>query len=138
MHTALDNNISDVNMYKLLGYGRAHEPISDDDLAVLLHKIGSKEGGDNVALEILAMRFHGSRKTPVIYSRKLIQTGSEILAKYSFPNERKNSGMSGYNLARVAEKCLLGNSSGVMAKIICENFVAAISNHAIYKPDYVE
>ncbi len=138
IHAALDNNISDVNMYKFLAYGMAHEPISDDDLAALLQKISSKEGGVNVALEILVMRFHGSRKTPVIYSRKLIQTGSEILARYSFLNERKNGGMSGYNLARVAEKCLFESSASVTARIICENFVAAASNHTIYKPDYVE
>ena len=53
LHEALDLGKAQIRSFQSLAYGRAHESISDDDLAGLLQKILLKEGGVDIALEIL-------------------------------------------------------------------------------------
>ena len=53
LHEALELGKAKIHTFQYLAWGRSHESISDDDLAALIGKILSKEGGIYVALEIL-------------------------------------------------------------------------------------
>jgi hypothetical protein len=78
LHEAIDTGKAKINSFQYLAWGRAHEPISDDDLTDLLRKIMSKEGGIEVAIEILKMRFHKSKEEIAGFSPNLINLGREI------------------------------------------------------------
>jgi hypothetical protein len=77
LHEAIDTGKAKINSFQYLAWGRAHEPISDDDLTDLLRKIMSKEGGIEVAIEILKMRFHKSKEEIAGFSPNLINLGRD-------------------------------------------------------------
>ena len=79
LHEALDLGKAEIQSFQHLAIGRAHESISDDDLAGLLKKILLKEGGVNVALDILQMRFHGKEKETSKYSDDLIAVAQDVM-----------------------------------------------------------
>ena len=62
LHEALDLGKAPIHSFKQLAWGRVHESIGDDDLALLLEKMLTKEGGLGVVLEILNMRFHQGKE----------------------------------------------------------------------------
>ncbi|MBU1696978.1 MAG: hypothetical protein KKD21_08045, partial [Proteobacteria bacterium] len=138
LNKSLELGYAKIERYHSLASGRSHEPISDDDLAVLLKNILSKDGGVIVALGILTMRFHKPKDEKPKYSENLLQAGRNILCQYNFLDDyAKNAGPS-YELAQVAVVCVAGEKSIDAAKIICDNFIKAIINNSIYVPDHSE
>ena len=87
LNKALDVGKAKIEFFRGLAWGRAHEPISDDDLVVLLEKILSKEDGIGIAIEILMMRFH-ENKDPAEYSTRLIAVARDVLCHYQFSKDR--------------------------------------------------
>ena len=84
LHEALDLGKAQIHTFQNLAWGRAHESINDDELAGLLKKILSKEGGIGVAIEILKMRFHGRNKESPQFSDSLIAVGQDVLSMFTF------------------------------------------------------
>ncbi len=138
LHISLDLGRAQIDSYQNIGYGRAHELISDDDLAELVLHILSKKEGLSVAVEILNMRFHGRNADAAPLSSKLIATTREILPLYHFPNERSRHHKQDYELNQIANVCLIGKDGYDAALKLCENIIYAVLNNKIYSFDYPE
>ncbi len=133
---ALDNGKANILDFQYIAYGRAHESISDDDLADILGKIIAKEEGVRVAIEIMTMRFHRPKGEYREYSSNLIKMARDILTMYSFSGERGNRGDRDYALAQIASTCLNGQEGFNAATEICQHFAASITDNCIYAFDY--
>ncbi len=136
LHKALDLGKAQIHLFKFIAYGCVHESISDDDLAGLLKKILSKEGGTDVALEILNMRFHGRKKESLEYSDRLMKVARDMISAYSFDDERRRQNNRDYALAEVVSICLNGPGAIHAATIIYQHIAKAISECRIYSFDY--
>lgn len=136
LHEALDIGKAPVHQFKYLAWGRVHEPISDEDLAKILRKILSKEGGVEVALEILNMRFHGRKKNSSEYSDRVMAAAQDMVSVYSFGEERKRQNNHDYELAEVVSICLDGSKGIHAATVMCQNLKQAISENRAYSFDY--
>ena len=136
LHESLDHGKAQIHLYQHLAWGRAHESITDDALVGLLRKILTKEGGFDVALEILKMRFHGQKKASPEYSEGLITIAREVMTASSFDDGRRRQSNHDYELEQVASICL-GDPAGIpAATITCQNLKKAITENRAYSFDY--
>lgn len=136
LHKSLELDRAKIGTYQSIGYGRAHELISDDDLAELLLHILSKQHGLSVTIEILSMRFHGKNADSAPYSSKLIVATRDALSLYNFSNERGSHYKQDYELSQIANICLVGEDGYDAALKLCKNIISAVVNNKIYSFDY--
>ncbi len=127
-----------VRVHKVTGaplpeHGWWDKSINDDDLAGLLKNILSRDGGLSVAIDILHMRFFGSRNESHKYSENMIEVGRNVLSMYQFSERYGKSRGYDYELAQIANVCLKGEGGVVTAKIIC-NTAAGISTNILASP----
>ncbi|MBD2704872.1 hypothetical protein IC229_29845 [Spirosoma sp. BT702] len=128
LHMALDNNISPIHLYKSLDSWRTYQTISDEEIANLVIKILSKEGGDDVALSILQAWFHRSGEEH--YSDVLAEVGRTVLTCYRYSEENDGRFMNHY-LSDVAKACLNGESASEKARLICQKILNSITSYKI-------
>ena len=136
LHEALDNGKAKLHTFHCLAWGGTHESINDDDLAVLLRKILSRDEGIGVVIDILKMRFHKSKEESPEYSGMLIAVARDVLSMYSFPDNRGRDNSPDYDLLQIARICLKGQEGTDTAKETCQHLVEAISENRIYAYDY--
>lgn len=125
-----------VNTFRNLAWGRVHESISDDDLADLLKKILLKEEGIDVAIEILKMRFHGSKEEIPEYSLSLMTVARDVLSMYSFPDRRGRHNTPDYDLSLIAHTCLNGQEGICAATEACQHLAESIIKNRVYSLGY--
>ncbi len=130
LHESLDLGIAEIQLFRHLVFGRAHEPISDDDLAALLNKILLREGGVGVALEILYMRFFNHNLESSNYSDDLMAVARNLMATFPFA-ENNNVDTPDCKLEKVANICLAGQKGSHAATITCENLDKEISEYRL-------
>lgn len=135
LHDVLDAGKVPILTFQRIAWGRAHEAISDDDLAGLLKKIITKDDGIAVAMEILSMRFYKSQNEDVNYSLVLISVGRDILSNFDFPGDRWRNENLDYNLSRIAEVCLEGEEATAVALSFGKHLIKAIAENRIYAFD---
>jgi hypothetical protein len=138
LHEALDKNITDLWFYQQIAYGRAHEAISDDDLARLIQKISAKENGRYAALEILNMRFYrdgSERETLPPHSEELLSVARGLLSTHSF-EDKSHRQDSDYNLSKIAKECLKGEAGAAAVASISKNLSVQIGTFKVYAGDY--
>lgn len=138
LHEAIEKGKADIYTFRNLAWGRAHESISDDDLADLLRKILSKDNGVNVVIEILAMRFHELNEEQLVCSNDLKEISREAISNYSFFYKRNRSESQDYDLAKIARICLKDHEGVNTAKEVCQNLVKAITESNINAFNYTE
>jgi hypothetical protein len=136
LNKALDAGKAKIHTFQCLVWGRAHEPISDDELADLLKKILSREGGISVVIEILTARFHKLGEASPAYSRNLLAVAHDVLLMYSFSDDRHWSNNWDYNFARIADTCLNGEEEKNTAVEICRHLLDVITDNRVYASDY--
>lgn len=132
LNQALGAGYVKIDNYNNIAWGRVHESINDDDLAGLLKNILSKDGGLSVAIEILNMRFFGSKNESHEYSKNLLEVGRDILSMYQFSKRYGKSQGNDYKLAQIANVCLAGEGGVHAAKKICKNYIQNIIDDLIY------
>ena len=136
LHEALDLGVAPIYSFQYLAYGKAHESISDDELAGLLEKIHLREGGADVALEILNMRFYEREKKSLKYSNRLESLARDVITAYSFDDALVKQNDHDYQLTEVVSVCLGGTKGSQAASIFCQNLAKAISENRIYSFDF--
>ncbi|MFT4060436.1 MAG: hypothetical protein QM652_12915 [Legionella sp.] len=137
LRKSLSLNRAKVDTFMHLAYGGIPKSLSDDDLAYLLEKLLSKEGGDRVAVEIISMRFHDEKKDPAIYSENLIRVARRTLAHFNFKPTDKLLGFRNldYSFSRVIETVLLKDAQECTLEI-GQNIMEALSNDYIHSYDH--
>lgn len=136
LHKALDEGISYIHGFEQLAWGRRHETISDDDLAALLQKLISKEGGVRVVIEILRMRFHREKGETKSYSQNLIAVSREVLLQYAYEEEQNRNHRPDYQLAQVANISLRGEEGVQSAIELCQYLAERFQEYRIYSFHY--
>lgn len=136
LRKALDTGIAKIHTFQYLAWGRAHESITDDDLADLLKKMLSKEGGIGTVIEILNMRFYAPKEESPVCSRSLIAVARDAVSMYAFPDERGRHGSLDYELAQIAQICLNGLEGINAATEICRHLAEASADYHIHAFDY--
>jgi len=138
LHVALDLGKADIHKFQYLAFGRAHESIDDDELSKLLKKILSREGGIDVVIKILQMRFHphGRDKKSMKYSDNLIAVTQDMLSMYTFDKNNKRQRNHDYVLATIVRICLKGQGGIPVAKKFGRHFAKSIIDYRISAYDY--
>jgi hypothetical protein len=132
LNQALDAGYVKIDNYHTLAWGSIHESINDDDLAGLLQNIFAKDGGMSVSIDILNMRFFGSRDEAPEYSEHLLEVGRTVLSMYQFSEKYGKSRGYDYELAQIANVCLKGEGGIPTAKKICNNYIRNTIKDLIY------
>jgi hypothetical protein len=132
LNQALDAGYVKIDNYHTLAWGRVHGSINDDDLAELLKNILAKDGGMSVSIDILNMRFFGSRNEDPEYSEHLLEVGRAVLSMYQFSERYGKSRGYDYELAQIANVCLKGEGGIPTAKKICNNYIRNTIEDLIY------
>lgn len=135
LNKALNVGKARIYTFQRLAGGRAHESISDDNLADLLRKILSKEGGITVVIEILTMRFYRPGEE-VVYSPNLLAVARDMLLIYPFSDNRNANSSLDYNLARIADICLKSEEGEEATAAICHHLAEATPNGRVPASDH--
>ena len=136
LYKALDEGNVNIHSFKGLAWGRKHETIDDDDLAVLIQKLNLKDGGVRVATEILSMRFHREKGESATHSQKLIEVSREVLLQYSYEENQNGYDHPDYRLEQIADVSLRGREGIRSAKDLCQRLVDGFHEYRIYSFHY--
>ena len=136
LRKALDTGKTKIHTFQYLALGRAHESITDDDLADLLRKVLSKEGGISTVIEILNMRFYTPKGESHVYSKSLIAVARDVLLMYPFPGGTTRHDNLDYELAQIAQICLNGPEGINATTEICRHLAEISTDYHIYAFDY--
>lgn len=124
-----------IQSFGILAYGRATDPIDSNDLAGLLSEFSQKEGGVEVALDILSMKLLSLKDAGPELDQDLNSCGQSLLLKCDFSKPRHRID---YEMARVAETCLAGSSAAEIAGQICLKLSTAFASYTSSPHDYNE
>ncbi|MCF8302235.1 MAG: hypothetical protein K9I94_03090 [Bacteroidales bacterium] len=134
---ALKVGKADVRTYLHIGSG-AHETISSDDLAKILHEILKSENGSNITLGILSSRFYNLDKNPSRINNKLIKVAQKALENFRFKEIRGSRLIDDHDLHYVAKYALVGKEGANIASKLCRNFMIKFKEEYSFKDDYPE
>jgi hypothetical protein len=132
LHEALDKGNAYIYSFERLARGRRHESIDDDDLAELLQKLISKEGGIRVVIEILKVRSHREKGEAPNYSQKLIAVSREALLQYPYEEKSNRNDHADYELAQIASVSLNGQEGIQSAKELYQYLAKGFQEYRIY------
>ena len=136
LHKALDEGSAHVQSFAQLAWGRRHEAIGDDDLAALLQKLLTREGGMWVVIEILGMRFHRNEGEQHSYSQRLIEVSREVLLQYPYEEQQDRNDHPDYKLAQIADVSLQAEDSTRSATRLCQLLAEAFQEYRVYSFSY--
>ena len=138
LHKALDLGRAKIHMFHCIALKHGHKSVSDDELALLLRKILSKEEGISIVIENLAMRFDGPDDKRSDYSSSLLDIGREALQVYFSHGVRKARSNDDYCLARIARGCFNGQKGIEHARRVCLDISDGMKNYEISSFTYSE
>lgn len=103
--------------FRSLGWSRATDVVSGDDLRNIVLLLAELEDGYGVAVDVLSMRFHLDKDQSRSYSPELVDAGRSLLASPVF-NDSDN--MHDYRMGKLVDICLVGEGGSVVARSLCE------------------
>ncbi|MAU01474.1 MAG: hypothetical protein CL608_30405 [Anaerolineaceae bacterium] len=136
LHKALVEGKIDIYSFGRLAWGRRHEAIDDDDLATLVQKLISIEGGARVAVEILSMRFHKEKGKSNTHSQQLISVSREVLLQFTHEEKQNRGDPPDHRLAQIAEVSLQGEEGTQSAAKLCQRLAEEFQEYRIYSFHY--
>lgn len=123
-----------VSSFVLLANGRAHEGLDDEQLRLILQGIMAKDGGNNVATQVLGMRIFGRISDKLPISESLKATGREFLATV----ELEKGAQLDYMFAQVIEAVFDRPEHEDQARAFCTRIIAAIDSWKVSARDLGE
>jgi len=133
---ALKESTSPIWMYKNLAYGRRHESIPDDELCNILDLIWLQDGGQEVVIDLVSMRFHGLKQSQTyIATEPLKEKSASWLALFDYSKERNNFNGKDYNFTQIANVCFSNNANEEHALAVFTNIKDSILKHIIGRID---
>lgn len=116
-----------VRMYSNLAFGGTTAELPGEALRELLLHIAGQPDGFEVAVEILAMRFHSDRSSQREHAPELCEVGRQLLSLVSF---KKGNRRDDDELARIARVCLADPEAELLAAEIAGRLRQAVATYA--------
>ncbi len=110
----------------------ANGTISDSpvvELAELLREIATLDGGVEMGIQILAMRWHRYRENGIEPGKLLVSLGRELISRAAFG---ENNTLHHYSGHTVISACLVGEDGQNAARKVCSNIRAALDSCIIH------
>jgi len=133
LHASLAAGEAPIWQYRYLSGGRVSDPIPGLDLKTLLSEMSSKDGGFDVAVEILYMRLFSDKDQKRAIDPALIEAGRALLKHLTFTKNARNSD---HRIGSLIKVCLSGADGIDGVKEICAAFLKAIAGHETYGLGY--
>lgn len=118
--------------FESLGYGRAHEDISDDDLTILLSEINLLDKGYLSTIEILSMRFFQKEQLHPHPNERLRAVARRAIRSLVSADRDEQTQLRMHGLERVFEETLNSTAPETEIKEIIESLCEGISTYRIY------
>jgi hypothetical protein len=134
MMKALAIDTVPVSSFVLLANGRAHEGLDDEQLRLILQGIMTKDGGNDVATQVLGMRIFGRISDKLPISESVKATGREFLAKI----ELENGAQRDYMIGNVIEVAFDKPEHEDQARAFCTRIIGAIGSWKVSTRDLGE
>jgi hypothetical protein len=135
LYKALEEDKSNINSFERLAWGQ-HRTINDDDLASLMHRLISKEGGAKVAVKILSTRLHRQKGEKPITSQKIIEVSREVLLQFSYEEKSNADSNADYELTQLANFALKGKEAIQSTIKLCQHLADGFKMYTIYSFSY--
>lgn len=132
LHQILDNRTIPASSFDHLAYGYRHKSISDDDLVALMRKLLTREGGTNIVIQILNMRFHRRERESHIHSPSLIAISREVLIHHDYEKKEPVNKRIDHRLAQIARICMKGETGLQSATQLCNQLAQGFQKRQIY------
>jgi hypothetical protein len=126
-----------VEMYKILSYGRATDPIPPHDLKELLFAFAARPSGFDIAVEVLYMWLHPHEKQEGI-AQELIDAGCQLIDQLVFSKKKDRED---YRLGVISKSCLIGAAGARVTKDVLGKLIVAVRKYetnAFYHDDLLE
>lgn len=126
---ALDAPQVRIGMFSNLSLGRCVDDLDGQDLADLLRLISEKEGGLEIAIEILQMRFFSERSSGSPHDANLLTVGREFLDRSALG---KGSDLADYRRKEILSVCLAGPEGSEVAASMARRLRSSAANYEAY------
>ena len=133
---ALEYGKTDIHTYSYLAYGRVHEVIPDEDLAMILRKIVEYDNGLLIVNDILRMRFYSLPKKQIRDSNELTKLARYVLLLNTLSSNREIPRNLDYDLEIIASNCLSDSTPAHVLCKICQNVTNGIVTNRIFAYDF--
>jgi len=120
--------------FESLGYGRAHEDISDDDLTILLSEINLLDKGYLSTIEILSMRF--LQKEQFLPNERLRAVARHAIRSLVSADRDESTQLRMHGIERVFEESFNSTAPKPEIKEVIESLCEGISTYRIYAFDF--
>lgn len=122
-----------IRLYWNLAPGGATDPIRGDDFKQLILAIASKDGGFDVACDVLYMHLYSEKERKEGYSPEVLDTGRELLQRLKFNREDPSQD---HRLGEISKVCLFREGDGAAVLQICRRLKASISKYETFASYY--
>jgi hypothetical protein len=122
-----------IRLYWNLASGGATDPIPGDDFKQLILAIASKDGGFDVASDVLYMRLYSEKERKGGCSPEVLDAGRELLQRLKFSREDPSQD---YRLGEICKVCLVREGDDALVLQICRRLKASISKYEAFASYY--
>jgi hypothetical protein len=129
LHASLKSGQAPIWQFKYLIGGRATDPIPGKELKKLLVELASKDGGFDIAVEILYMRLFSDKNQKRATDPDLIEAGRDLLKQLKFT---KGKHKDDHHIGALIKSCLSGLDAERDATEMCVRFLAAVASRETY------
>jgi hypothetical protein len=133
LHASIASGKAPMWRYQYLSGGRVSDPIPGPELRTLLSEMSSKDGGFDVATEILYMRLFSDKDQRRAIDPALIDAGRSLLKRLTFSKDARKDD---HRIGSLIKMCLSGADGIGGAKEVCGNFLKAIAARETYGLGY--
>jgi hypothetical protein len=119
---ALEQNIAPPIRYRCLAYSA--DVLCGEDLPDLIALLAQREGGFDVALDILCSCLHPARNAPTCPPQCVIRAGQLLLNTFKFEDI---SDLETYHVNEVVRACLVGDEGARIASEMCRRVLQSKS-----------
>ena len=126
---SIEAGLAPPHVYWNLVLGRTTESIPPTDLSRIVLGIAGLPDGQDIAMEILSMHFHGQSDNQSRMDASILDCGRQLLRSYPLDQLQH---ITDYRLAAIAKICLRGDDAAEDSALICRRIADASTERLIH------
>lgn len=119
--------------FSMLGHGRVSDNLSAQEFKEMVTSIAARDGGVEIALDILYMRIFSKRKDQKTIEDAERETGRVLLGLVTFEKRQDKEIRS---ITKIVQECLVSPKDDVLVEALCERLLYGLSQWKISAIDY--